>query len=348
MSLQEEDESALIEQVSNRPLVTFALFAYNQERFIREAIEGAFGQTYEPLEIILSDDCSTDNTFGMMREAAAAYHGPHRVRLNRTETNIGVFRHLLEVVAMAEGELMVLAAGDDISLPERAGVFVENWRKTGASAMCTSWHLMSESGTIMTYNNSPDSLDVPIARYLSRNDGLPPRSIQGSTSCYLKSFLQIARYPDYRIDGEDHILSFLANVLNLRVEYIDIATVLYRQNSQAAYNNGTAHKAWSLDVEARYKRRLASNVYCNTYLVEMYELFDKSNYFMNDANIILLRDEMRSINDMLDWDQKSLIERCIGMVSSIQDIGRTRWKAARLFGASPNYQPLKFLKQSLS
>lgn len=43
---------------SQAPLVTFALFAYNQEKFIREAVEGAFAQTYESLEIILSDDCS--------------------------------------------------------------------------------------------------------------------------------------------------------------------------------------------------------------------------------------------------------------------------------------------------
>jgi len=49
------DNSALIETYGNhelpegtadRPLVTFALFAYNQEQYIREAVEGAFSQTY--------------------------------------------------------------------------------------------------------------------------------------------------------------------------------------------------------------------------------------------------------------------------------------------------------------
>ena len=45
--------------VTGAPLVTFALFAYNQERYVREAVEGAFAQTYQPLEIILSDDCSS-------------------------------------------------------------------------------------------------------------------------------------------------------------------------------------------------------------------------------------------------------------------------------------------------
>ena len=76
------------ERISQRPLVTFALFAYNQERFIREAIEGAFAQTYEPLEIILSDDCSADRTFEIIQENAAAYLGPHSVFTYRTPYNL--------------------------------------------------------------------------------------------------------------------------------------------------------------------------------------------------------------------------------------------------------------------
>ena len=56
------------DNVTDRPLVTFALFAYNQEEFIREAVEGAFAQTYEPLEIILSDDCSSDRTYEIIQE----------------------------------------------------------------------------------------------------------------------------------------------------------------------------------------------------------------------------------------------------------------------------------------
>jgi glycosyltransferase involved in cell wall biosynthesis len=65
---------------TDRSLVTFALFAYNQEKYIREAVEGALAQTYEPLEIILSDDCSSDRTFETMREMAATYDGPHQVK----------------------------------------------------------------------------------------------------------------------------------------------------------------------------------------------------------------------------------------------------------------------------
>ena len=59
---------AMLKQMSqsSRPLITFALMAYNQEQLIEEAVAGALAQTYSPLEIILSDDCSTDRTFSIM------------------------------------------------------------------------------------------------------------------------------------------------------------------------------------------------------------------------------------------------------------------------------------------
>jgi glycosyltransferase involved in cell wall biosynthesis len=103
----------------DRPLATFALFSYNQEKYIREAIEGAFSQTYSPLEIILSDDGSADGTFRIMEEMAAGYSGPHTVILNRNPVNRGLIAHINHVIPMARGEWIVMAAGDDISLPAR-------------------------------------------------------------------------------------------------------------------------------------------------------------------------------------------------------------------------------------
>lgn len=107
---------------SDRPLVTFALFAYNQEQYIREAVEGAFAQTYSPLEIILSDDCSSDRTFAIMQELCNAYDGPHRVALRQNAVNQGLANHVNEIVRLAKGRYLCVAAGDDISEPDRAEV----------------------------------------------------------------------------------------------------------------------------------------------------------------------------------------------------------------------------------
>lgn len=106
------------------PLVTFALFAYNQEKYIREAIEGAFSQTYEPLEIILSDDCSTDRTFEIMQEMTKSYKGPHTVIVRKSPENLGVAHHINSVLEASTGSIISWAAGDDIADPKRTKTLV--------------------------------------------------------------------------------------------------------------------------------------------------------------------------------------------------------------------------------
>jgi glycosyltransferase involved in cell wall biosynthesis len=140
----------------NRPLVTFALFAYNQEQHIREAVEGAFSQTYEPLEIILSDDFSSDRTFEIMQEMAAAYEGPHEVRVRRSEINFGTALHLSCVAASMNGELLIVAAGDDISKPIRTETIVTEWIKKGISSV-SALHSALE----LKYDNG-ETHDVPL------------------------------------------------------------------------------------------------------------------------------------------------------------------------------------------
>jgi glycosyltransferase involved in cell wall biosynthesis len=137
-------------RTQERPLVTFVLFAYNQENYIRDAIEGAFSQTYEPLEIILSDDCSSDRTFELMQELAAAYNGPHEVRLRRNETNLGVGGHINAAFLAARGDILLVAAGDDISLADRAEVSVDYLEANpAASAVLLSADTIDQHGEII-------------------------------------------------------------------------------------------------------------------------------------------------------------------------------------------------------
>lgn len=123
---------------SDKPLVTLAMTTYNHEHCVRDAVRGALSQTYEPLEIIISDDCSTDRTWEIVCEEVEAYKkagGPHKnIVLNRNETNLGISRHSQKMLDMCHGVLKVCNAGDDISLPERVSCIVDAWNESSQQA----------------------------------------------------------------------------------------------------------------------------------------------------------------------------------------------------------------------
>jgi glycosyltransferase involved in cell wall biosynthesis len=111
----------------NRPLVSILLIAYRQERVVADAVRSALAQTYAPLDILISDDCSPDATHRVMLETVAAYDGPHRPRVLRTQRNLGISAHVSLLARQSRGELLFVFAGDDISLPTRCERVVDAW-----------------------------------------------------------------------------------------------------------------------------------------------------------------------------------------------------------------------------
>lgn len=112
---------------NDRPLVTLMLLTYNQSEFVREALDGALSQEYSPLEIVISDDCSSDATFEIVSEVVNNYKGKHKILLNRNKENLGISLHVSEVIERTSGQLLFLAAGDDISVSNRVSSVVSEW-----------------------------------------------------------------------------------------------------------------------------------------------------------------------------------------------------------------------------
>ncbi len=91
-------------------LISIGLPVYNGEKFIRQALDSLLAQTYQNLEINISDNASIDQTEAVCREYAAK---DKRVHYYRNERNLGGwnFRRVLE---LATGEYFMWAAHDDL------------------------------------------------------------------------------------------------------------------------------------------------------------------------------------------------------------------------------------------
>ena len=231
----EDQENSLL-PLAERPLVTFALFAYNQEKYIREAVEGAFAQTYEPLEIILSDDCSTDRTFEIMKEMAEAYRGPHTIRLNRNPKNMGISPHVRHVHEMCDGVFIVHAAGDDISYPNRTDIIVRCFldTKDPPSLVASNSLSITESGE-EEHVISPD-LPSTVRMYPCATKIVSPPG-GGYTYAITKDLVDAFKAPDWRIIAEDLLLVARANLLNGSL-YTPEVLVKYRLHDSSIWRSG--------------------------------------------------------------------------------------------------------------
>jgi glycosyltransferase involved in cell wall biosynthesis len=102
----------------SRNHVSILMVAYKASDTIIAAMDGALSQTI-PCEIIVSDDCSPDDTYSLMQSHAEKYQGPHTLIVRKNNPNQGVTQHLNTLMSLASGDIFVLMAGDDVSYPQR-------------------------------------------------------------------------------------------------------------------------------------------------------------------------------------------------------------------------------------
>ena len=208
------------------PLVTFALIAYNQENYVGEAIYAAFAQTYSPLEIILSDDSSSDSTFGIMQRAIAEYKGPHRVIINRNSSNLNIGGHVNAVAALATGELIVLAAGDDISVPTRTQILVQRWDALGRppAVLCSDFVPIDVGSKPVTLNSEALYRGPFPIQNMARGE----IRVLGATTAVSKNVFTSFSSLQTTVRHEDRVFPFRALLLGGSVELVDEKLVLYR------------------------------------------------------------------------------------------------------------------------
>lgn len=99
------------EKIGNHiPLVSIGMPVYNGEKYIKEALDSLLAQTFTDFELIISDNCSTDNTLKICKEYA---NRDSRITYITQETNLGANSNFEFVLRKAVGEFFMWAACDD-------------------------------------------------------------------------------------------------------------------------------------------------------------------------------------------------------------------------------------------
>jgi hypothetical protein len=96
--------------MSAKPLVSVGLMVYNGGRFLRGTLDSLLSQTFTNFELIISDNCSTDDTSAICVEYAQR---DARIRYYRAERNMGAGWNTRRVLSLATAKYFKLAAHDD-------------------------------------------------------------------------------------------------------------------------------------------------------------------------------------------------------------------------------------------
>ncbi|MCF8380672.1 MAG: glycosyltransferase family 2 protein [Bacteroidales bacterium] len=100
------------------PLVSINVITYNSSKFVHDTLESARIQTYNNIELIISDDASSDNTVEICREWVEKYGSRFvRTEILTVPKNTGIPANCNRSILLTKGDWIKLIAGDDALMP---------------------------------------------------------------------------------------------------------------------------------------------------------------------------------------------------------------------------------------
>lgn len=112
-------ERRVIVELNNMPLVSIPVVTYNSSKFVLETLESIKAQTYQNIELIISDDCSKDNTVELCRKWVEENKERFvRTQIITSKKNTGVSANLNRAETVCQGEWVKGIAGDDLLMSD--------------------------------------------------------------------------------------------------------------------------------------------------------------------------------------------------------------------------------------
>ena len=123
-------------------LVSIIMPSYNTARFIGESIASVFAQTYTNWELLIVDDCSTDNT----DEIIAQFNDP-RITYVKNEKNSGAAVSRNRALAQAKGKWIAFLDSDDLWAPQKLEKQLKFMAENGFAFSYTRYEEVDENGS---------------------------------------------------------------------------------------------------------------------------------------------------------------------------------------------------------
>jgi hypothetical protein len=99
--------------MQDKPLITIICLCYNQEEYVLKSLRSALNQDYESIELIIVDDCSSDNSKAVIKKWLLDYP---EIQFIANKTNLGSTKSFNKALKLAKGDYIIDLAADDVLL----------------------------------------------------------------------------------------------------------------------------------------------------------------------------------------------------------------------------------------
>jgi glycosyltransferase involved in cell wall biosynthesis len=137
---------------NNTPLVTVIILSYNHGTFISEAIRSVFLQDYPSIELIISDDCSTDNSAAVINDTIKEISSRSGIKIKTRfgDQNLGVIRNLNEALKLSSSEYIYFLSSDDCFKPFRISKTIPYFEKYDIDVIACDATVIDKTNNILS------------------------------------------------------------------------------------------------------------------------------------------------------------------------------------------------------
>ena len=202
------------------PLVSILLLTYNGQRFISEMLQSLLDQRYSNIEIVVSDDASTDRTVQIVSNFIQS-RPEVSIKLIQNSRNLGIKNNLIKAFCYSSGALLCLADQDDVWNSNKVEILVSNFLSSGSHYLISDMDIIDSNSQRLpgSWKNYCLQQGIPESHFMN-----------GCATMVSREFLSTC-LPIPAGKSHDSWLAICARTLKTR-HFVDQSLMKYRISAQ--------------------------------------------------------------------------------------------------------------------
>ena len=222
--------------------IDILMATYNGEKYLEEQIDSILGQTYKNIRLIISDDCSTDNTKNILKK----YQEKENIEIYYQKENLGYVKNFEFLLQKVENEIYMLSDQDDVWMSNKVEDTLKKLEQDNADLVFTDLEIVDEN-----LNTIDKSFNRKMDKFRKIEKTLGKKSFEylynNITGCtimskkeWINEIIPIPKNSKYVIHD-----SWIGLIISLKgkISYLDKPTIKYRQHGDNQVGTErTSHK----------------------------------------------------------------------------------------------------------